>query len=93
MSGSNDPNKKVYRVNPMNVSDFTRYLRDHGWPTTSETTKALIEAGIFAPAAIAYPKRRKDLHGNTVTVTDFVIIPKRIDAWFRENADEIRLNP
>lgn len=76
----------VYRVNPMTLTGFVQYLRDHGWPASLETAKGLIEAGVFYPAAIAFT--RKGRGGEDVT--DYAIIPSRLEQWFRENADEVR---
>lgn len=80
----------VHRVNPMTLTDFMNYLHLHGWPISLGKAKGLIEAGIFEPAAIAYQRPTKDRNGQPITVTDYAIIPKRLDKWFQENADEIR---
>jgi hypothetical protein len=80
----------VHRVNAMTLTDFMNQLRLHGWPVSLEKAKAMIEAGVFAPAAIAFKMKRKDRNGEPITVTDYAIIPKRLDKWFEENADEVR---
>lgn len=82
----------VHRVNAMTLTDFMNQLRLHGWPVSLEKAKGMIEAGVFAPAAIAFQKQTKerDEYGKPVTVTDYAIIPKRLDKWFEENADEVR---
>jgi hypothetical protein len=53
----------------------------------------MIEAGIFEPAAYAFQRQtqERDEYGKPVTVTDYAIIPKRLDKWFEENADEVRV--
>lgn len=80
----------IYRVNPMTLTDFMKYLRNHGWPVSLDSAKRMIEAGVFAPACYACKGMKKDKTGTLVAVTDYVIIPKRLDRWFEENADEIR---
>ena len=72
---------KVYRVNPMTLTDFIQYLRDHGIPCSPQSAKAMIEAGVFGNAAIVCDEG---------TRKNYVIIPKRLDVWFQENADEVR---
>ena len=81
-----DPKLIVHRVNPMTLTDFMHYLRDHGWPVSPDKAKGMIEAGIFEPAAIAF---KKEKYGETTI--DYAIIPKRLDKWFEENADEVRI--
>ena len=76
-----------YRVNAMTLTDFMRFLREHGWPVSLDKAKGMIEAGVFHPAAIAFKKERQDGE----IVTDYAIIPKRLDKWFEENADEVRI--
>lgn len=73
---------KTYRVNPMTLTDFVKYLRDHGIPCSPESAKGMIEAGVFDDAAISC----KDKEGKPF----YIIIPKRLDIWFQENADEVR---
>lgn len=75
----------VHRVNAMTLTDFVHYLRDHGITASLEKAKGMIEAGVFHPAAIAFKKKQKD-----EIVTDYIIIPKRLDRWFEKNADEVR---
>lgn len=77
----------IYRVNPMTLTEFMSYLRNHGWPVSLDKAKGMIEAGVFHPAAIAYKKEKQ----NGDIVTDYAIIPKRLDLWFEQNADEVRV--
>lgn len=84
------PEKKkriIYRVNAMTLTDFMHFLRDHGWPVSLDKAKGMIEAGVFHPAAIAYKKEKQ----NGDIVTDYAIIPKRLERWFEKNADEVRI--
>lgn len=71
----------VYRVNPMTLSDFVSYLRNHGFPCSVDSAKRMIEAGVFDNAAFACADEE---------TTTYIIIPKRLDHWFQENADEVR---
>ncbi|MCD8354184.1 MAG: hypothetical protein LUC47_07740 [Clostridiales bacterium] len=81
----------VYRVNTMTLTEFTHYLRDHGIPCSIESAKRMIEAGVFDNAAYACKGLQTGLDEEPEPVTTYVIIPKRLDAWFRENADEERV--
>lgn len=74
----------------MTLTGFVAYLRDHGWPCSVESAKRMIEAGVFAPACYVCPGLRKGMNGDMVPTKDYVIIPKRLDRWFHENADEVR---
>lgn len=82
---------KIYRVNSMTLTDFVGYLRDHGVPCSIQTAKRMIEAGVFEPAAYACKGKEKGRDGEEQDAITYFIIPKRLDAWFRENADEERV--
>lgn len=71
----------VYRVNPMTLSNFVSYLRNHGFPCSLDSAKRMIEAGVFDNAAYACAGE------DAIT---YIIIPKRLERWFQENADEVR---
>lgn len=78
----------LYKVSVMTLTGFVDYLRLHGWPCTVDKAQRMIEAGVFLPAAYACPGTKKNRNGEVVKVTDYVIIPKRLDAWFEENHDD-----
>lgn len=74
----------VYRVNTMTLTDFVAYLRDHGIPCSIDSAKRMIEARVFGDAAFACPDSDPD---ESIT---YIIIPKRLEQWFVDNADEVR---